>query len=398
MLVCVPRSFTMNTSSDVTMQVLVFSLVAAAFTTVYITQPVLPVIQDEFAVDARTASLSISIVILGIALANLPLGILADKYPIKPILLAGGTVITATSLVCAATHSITILIAARFIQGLLIPSLTTCLAAYLAKSLPASRLNVVMGSYVSATVAGGMGGRLLGGWIHPPLHWRYAFLSASVLLITATIASLRWLPVEKEERKAELQQAGFIQLLAQPSLWRVLVIAFSAYFVFSSMFNYLPFYLSRPPFSARTEVITLMYLAYVIGIVMGPVSGRLSNRMGSGATIVIGSLLLASTLSATLIHSLAAIAASLVLMCASFFSIHAAAIGLLNRRLTSSRGRANALYVLSYYLGGTAGITACGYAYDSYGWNGAVVLGTAVLVLPMVIGLTEITQERMGRS
>ena len=168
------RSVTMNTSSDVTIQVLVFSLVAAAFTTVYITQPVLPVIQDEFAVDARTASLSISMVILGIALANLPFGILADRYPIKPILLTGGTVITATSLVCAATHSIAILIAARFIQGLFIPSLTTCLAAYLAKSLPASRLNVVMGSYVSATVAGGMGGRLLGGWIHPPLHWRYA--------------------------------------------------------------------------------------------------------------------------------------------------------------------------------------------------------------------------------
>jgi len=384
----------MNTSSNATMQVVVFSLVAAAFTTVYITQPVLPVIQDEFAVDARTASLSVSMVIFGIALANLPFGILADQYPIKPILLAGGTVITATSLVCAATHSIAILIAARFIQGLFIPSLTTCLAAYLAKSLPASRLNVVMGSYVSATVAGGMGGRLLGGWIHPPLHWRYAFISASVLLITATIAASRWLPVEKEERKPELPQAGFIQLLAQPSLWRVLVVAFTAYFVFSSMFNYLPFYLSGPPFSARTEVITLMYLAYLIGIVMGPVSGRLSNHMGSGATIVIGSLLLAAAVAATLVPSLAAIAASLVLMCASFFSMHAAAIGLLNRRLTSSRGRANSLYVLSYYLGGTAGITACGYAYDSYGWNGAVVLGIAVLLLPLCIGLVETMQER----
>ena len=376
------------------MQVVVFSLVAAAFTTVYITQPVLPVIQDEFAVDARTASLSVSMVIFGIALANLPFGILADRYPIKPILLTGGTVITATSLVCAATYSIATLTASRFIQGLFIPSLTTCLAAYLARSLPASRLNVVMGSYVSATVAGGMGGRLLGGWIHPPLHWRYAFVSASVLLITATIAASIWLPVEKEKRNPELQQAGFIQLLAQPSLWRVLVVAFTAYFVFSSMFNYLPFYLSRPPFSARTEVITLMYLAYLIGIVMGPVSGRLSNRMGSGVTIVIGSLLLAAAVGATLIPSLAAIAASLVLMCASFFSVHAAAIGLLNRRLTSSRGRANSLYVLSYYIGGAAGITACGYAYDSYGWNGTVGLGTAVLLIPLGIGLTEILQER----
>ena len=387
----------MTTSSDVTIQVLVFSLVAAAFTTVYITQPVLPVIQDEFAVDPRTASLSISMVILGIALSNLPFGIFADRYAIKPILLTGGTVVTGTSLVCAVTQSFVLLIAARFIQGLFIPSLTTCLAAYLAKNLPASRLNVVMGSYVSATVAGGMGGRLLGGWIHPPLHWRYAFVSASVFLIAATIAACIWLPGEQEARRAESRQAGFFQLLAQPSLWRVLIVAFTAYFVFSSMFNYLPFYLSRPPFSAGTEVITLMYLAYLIGIVMGPMSARLSNRLGSGATIALGSLVLAAAVVATLTQSLATIAASLVLICAGFFSIHAAAIGLLNQRLTSSRGRSNSLYVLSYYLGGAVGITVCGYAYTGYGWNGAIALGATVSLLTFSIGLIEIMQKRRER-
>jgi YNFM family putative membrane transporter len=33
-----------------------------------------------------------------------------------------------------------------------------------------ARLNVAMGAYVSATVVGGLGGRLLGGYLHPPLH------------------------------------------------------------------------------------------------------------------------------------------------------------------------------------------------------------------------------------
>jgi YNFM family putative membrane transporter len=130
------------------MQALVFCLVASAFTVVYITQPVLPILETEFGVEARTASLSVSAVIFGIALANLPFGILADRYPVKPLLLIGGTIIAVTSLVCAMTHQFTLLI--------------------LARSLPSIRLNVVMGSYVAATVAGGLGGRLLGGWIHPP--------------------------------------------------------------------------------------------------------------------------------------------------------------------------------------------------------------------------------------
>jgi MFS transporter, YNFM family, putative membrane transport protein len=389
-----PAMPNVKTTSDITVQVLVFSLVAAAFTTVYITQPVLPIIQNEFAVNARIASLSVSVVIFGIALANLPFGMIADQYPIKPIILTGGTIIAVTSLLCAITHNISILIVARFIQGIFIPSLTTCIAAYLSQSLPAARLNVVMGSYVSATVAGGLGGRLLGGWIHPPLHWRYAFVSASVLLIAATVVTVFWLPREDKKEKLESQQASFVQLLEQPGLLRMLAVAFGAFFVFSSTFNYLPFYLSTPPFSARTEVITLMYLAYLIGIVVGPLSGRLSNHIGSGATMMIGSLVFAAAIAATLIQSLAVIAVSLVAVCAGFFTIHAAAVGLLNRRLTSSRGRANSLYVLFYYLGGAAGITAYGYAYTSHGWVGAVVVGIAVISLPLSIGFLEITLDR----
>ena len=62
------------------------------------------------------------------------------------------------------------------------------LAAYLSTNLPLERLNVAMGAYVSATVAGGLGGRLLGGFIHSPLHWRYAFVTASLLYCVGAMA------------------------------------------------------------------------------------------------------------------------------------------------------------------------------------------------------------------
>jgi MFS transporter, YNFM family, putative membrane transport protein len=65
------------------LQALVFTLVAAAISNLYLTQPVLPVIQQEFGVSAPLASVTVSVVILGIALANLPFGWLADRYPIK---------------------------------------------------------------------------------------------------------------------------------------------------------------------------------------------------------------------------------------------------------------------------------------------------------------------------
>jgi MFS transporter, YNFM family, putative membrane transport protein len=376
--------------SETAIQALVFLLVGTSFTVFYITQPVLPILEQEFAINPRTASLSISMVVFGIALANLPFGMLADRYPIKPIVLVGGSVITVASLVCAMAEDFFLLIVARFVQGLFIPSLTTCIAAYLSKSLPAARLNVVMGSYVAATVAGGLGGRLLGGWIHPPLHWRYAFVSAAALVATATLAALVWLPNEKTQAANETQSAGFIELLAQPALLRMLAVAFGAFWVFSSTFNFLPFYLAKAPFSASTGVITLMYLPYLIGIVIGPISGKVSNHLGSGVTMVIAAVIAFAAVISTLTRSLPVIAVCLIVFCAGFFSLHSAAVGLLNRRLISSRGRANSLYVRCYYLGGGAGITACGYAYALYGWTGVVGLNACILLLPLAIGLREI--------
>lgn len=208
------------------------------------------------------------------------------------------------------------------------------------------------------------------------------------------LAALFCLP-EQRVKKTASPQAGFIELLARPELLRMFAVAFGAFFVFSSTFNYLPFYLSRPPFSASTEVVTFMYLAYLVGIVMGPASGRLSNRFGSGATMTLGSLLAAAAIATTMILSLALVAAGLIFLCAGFFSIHAAAVGLLSRRVPSSRGRANSLYVLCYYLGG-AGITACGYAYARHGWSGTAGLNMLLLLLPLTIGLLEIARERRG--
>ncbi len=376
------------------LQAVVFFVVWAAFTTVYITQPVLPVLQAEFGVDEAQASHSISAVILGIALANLPFGILADRFRIKPIILTGGLVISACSAFCAITGSLSTLVAARFVQGLFIPALTTCIAAFLARSLPIERLNVVMGSYISATVAGGLSGRLLGGWIHPPLHWRYAFVSASIFLFAATCVAAKWLHEGTRHQKGLGETQGFGKLLSRPELLRIFSVSFGAYFVFSSIFNYLPFYLSGPPFNAPTHLITMLYLSYIVGIVTGPIAGSLSNRLGNGAAMALGSVIFASAIALTLLKSIVAIAVSLTLVCAGFFTVHASAAGALNRKLTSSRGKANSLYVLFYYLGGFAGITASGWAYIHEGWIGVAALGVLVLCLPFAAGFLEMRHDK----
>lgn len=375
--------------SQLRIQLVVFALVSASFANVYITQPVLPILQSEFGADMLRVSFTVSAVILGIALANLPFGSLADRLPVQPLILTGGLVVGACGLLCAMTHNLWLLIAARFVQGVFIPALTTCLAAYLARTLPCEKLNVVMGAYVSASVLGGLGGRLLGGWIHPPLHWRYAFVSASLLIFAATILAVRVLPRDEPRRSAGKGSIGYRQLLMRADLVLILFCAAGSFSIFSSVFNYLPFRLGGQPFGFSTEMTTLIYLVYIVGIFMGPLAGRISNRFGGGNTLLAGTVVLGCSLWVLGGETVPGIIGGLFGVCAGFFCIHAAAVGLLNRKLDRGQGRANALYVLFYYVGGWCGITGAGVLYERWGWQGVLHMGLCLLAVPLIAGMFE---------
>ena len=71
------------------LQFIVFALVSASFTNIYVTQPVLPVLQDEFSVEMVLVSFSVSAVMFGIAISNLPFGFLADRLPIHLVAVGG---------------------------------------------------------------------------------------------------------------------------------------------------------------------------------------------------------------------------------------------------------------------------------------------------------------------
>lgn len=376
-------------SSYFRLQLIVFALVSASFTNIYVIQPVLPVLQSEFSADMVLVSFSVSAVILGIAISNLPFGYLADRIPIQPIIITGGILVAVGGLVCAVTKEIWVLIGARFLQGIFIPSLTTCLAAYLAKTLPVERLNVVMGSYVSATVLGGLCGRLIGGWIHQSFNWRYAFVSASVLTLIATFIAVRGLPRTVSYAKQQDNSVGLFDLIKRRDLFLIYLCAAGSFAIFSSVFNYLPYRLAARPFGFSTEMTTLFYLVYVIGIFIGPTAGRFSNRFGSGNTLLGGSVVLGGALALILIPSITAVILGLLGICGGFFTIHAAAVGSLNRKLSSGQGRANALYVLFYYAGGWLGITVSGLAYKQGGWSALIYILMLLLIIPISTGICE---------
>ena len=134
----------------------------------------------------------------------------------------------------------------------------------------------------------------------------------------------------------------------------------------------------------------MLYGAYVIGIFIGPFVGRISNRFGSGPTLISGSAFLGISLVLILIPWVPAVVVGLIGTVAGFFTIHAAAVGNLNRKLSSGQGRANALYVLFYYLGGCLGITCSGFLFRLYGWTAVIGFCILLLLIPLYSGYREL--------
>ncbi len=136
-------------------------------------------------------------------------------------------------------------------------------------------------------------------------------------------------------------------------------------------------------------MITFLYVVYIVGIFIGPAAGKISNRFGSGATLIGGTVVLGASLMLLLLPSVAFVVLGLLGVCAGFFSVHAAAVGSLNRKLSSGQGRANALYVLFYYLGGWVGISCSGFLFAQNGWSAVIYFCGSLLLIPFITGLGE---------
>lgn len=155
---------------------LVYLAVLAAFINMYLPQAILPVLGREFGVSPSTASLSVSVMILGIAVSSLVMGPLSDRIGRKPLLVGCALALTGPSLVCALAPSWPVLLAGRLVQGLFIPGLTAVGVAYIAEEFPEGRVGRLLGGYVAATVLGGLLSRVLAGLIAEAAGWRLSLI------------------------------------------------------------------------------------------------------------------------------------------------------------------------------------------------------------------------------
>jgi YNFM family putative membrane transporter len=363
-----------------------YVVAVSVYADMYITQPILPLISREFGVAPATAGLTVSAVVLAIALASSAYGPLGDSFGRKRVMVATCLLLAIPTFSCALAPSFGALLALRALQGLLIPGITALAVAYIGDQFAAADLGARVGSFISATVAGGLIGRVVSGLIADFFSWRAAFmLFAGVTLLSGALIGLA-LPRDRVAVTGGWGAAyrGMFRHLANPRLVGAFIIGGTLFFGFIGVFTYLPYYLTAAPFQLSTGIVSSIYVVYLAGVLVSPVAGRLAARFSRQALMAAGLLIAILGVIGTLVQSLPLIVISLVVLCTGMFTAQAVAPAYVNATASESKGGASALYLAFYYVGATFGSVLPGYAWQAWGWHGVAAACIAALALGLL--------------
>jgi YNFM family putative membrane transporter len=348
----------------------------------YVTQPILPLLSKEFGISPATAGLTVSVVVLMIALVSSAYGSLSDRIGRKPVMVTSCVLLAVPTLLCAMAPSFRMLVVFRACQGLLMPGVTAVAVAHLGDHFTGEELGPRVGGWIAASVVGGLTGRVLSGLIAAVWNWRAPFIVFGLCTLAGAAAIGRALPGARGRAVTRDAPAGrMADHFVNRRLIGAFVIGGSVFFAFIGVFTYLPYYLTAPPFRLSTALVSSVYLVYVAGVFTSILTGRLSTRFGGRAVMATGFVIAIAGVLGTQAPLLAAIVLSLIVLCVGMFTVQSTAPAFVNANALGAKGAAGALYVTFYYVGASLGSYLPGYAWQLWGWPGVAAACCAALIL-----------------
>ena len=182
------------------------SVAFAAFMTkldTYIVNITLPTIARYFNVGTSDASHTIIAYLVVGTSTLLFFGRLGDRFGLRKIFLWGYGLFTVGSLLCAASWNIYVLVGARLIQGLGGAMLIASGYAIIPKFLPHNKTGWAFGILSTSAMLGVIIGAPLGGLINGYLTWHWIFLINIPVGIAAIFAASKALPVDSPSASAK---------------------------------------------------------------------------------------------------------------------------------------------------------------------------------------------------
>ncbi|MCP3028329.1 MFS transporter [Halobacillus sp. A5] len=353
------------------------------FSTLYVFQPLLPVFSNEFNVTATQSSYLMSSAVISMVGGLFILGFMADRYG-RLLLMQISLGMTVLLLVLMPfIPSFEGLVFLRLLQGFFLAGVPAAAMGYLGEEVSTKDLGLAVTLYISSNALGGMGGRVVSGYVTDVFNWNMTLLFLSGFGLVTTLLFIWLLPkerfFEKQETPMRKDLIGMLVHLKDRNMLSLFLMGLLLQVVFTAAWTYLPFYLQSDPFNWSLKSISFTYLAYGFGVLAPPLAGRLSVRAGLSKVMLGGLVVLLMGVWMTGLPLTAFLLLGLGTMCMGFFVAHSMAAALVSKTAVHHRSGASGFYLISYYIGVAIGSTAIGSLWEQFEWRG--IMSTSVIFL-----------------
>ncbi len=370
------------------------------FLNLYSPQALLPSLAAEFGASAAAISATMTAGTLAVALTAPFSGAAADVIGRKRVIITAMLVLVMPTLMIAFAPDVPSLVFWRFVQGLTLPPIFVVMVAYIGDEWPAADVARMAGIYTSGASLGGFAGRFLTGSLADLMGWRNAHIALALITLASALATAALLPRERRFVRSESLAASLRQMLRHlrnPQLLATYAVGFGVLFNFIATFTYVNFVLAGPPYGFTATMLGTVFVIYLVGAAVAPLSGRLVHRFERRPFMLANFSVWACGITLTLIPSLWSILAGLTLCAVCGIVAQAITTGTVTMTAQEGRSSAVGLYVTCFYIGGSFGAFLPGLAWDIAGWPGCVAMVVAMLaVMASIVAL--VWPERARKS
>jgi predicted MFS family arabinose efflux permease len=361
----------------------------ATFAQLYSPQAVLPLIAADLGIGAASAALMVSASTVGLAIGVIPWSTLADRIGRVNAISISVTGATTVGLLVPFAPAFQLLLAGRFLEGLIVGGVPAIAVAYLTEEIDPVHATRAAGTFVAGTTIGGLTGRLVSSPVAEIAGWRIGVFTVAVVCGIAALSFVKLAPQPRgfvpsirsgTNPEGSLGQRLFANLRSRRQL-TLFAQAFLLMGGFVALYNYLGFRLSAAPFYLPPFAVSLVFLAYLAGTWASSRAGAEASRFGRKAVLVASVAVMIGGVAITLSDNVIAVLAGLVIATAGFFGAHSIAAGWTGRSAPVGKAQASSLYNLFYYGGSSVIGWFGGLAFDGYGWT---AIAATIMVLAVI--------------
>ncbi|GAA1344186.1 multidrug effflux MFS transporter [Saccharothrix algeriensis] len=252
--------------------------------------PALPQLAADLDTSESLAQATMSACMLGLALGQLVLGPLSDRFGRRRPLLAGVGLFALLSLLCAVTPSVELLLAARFFQGLC-GSAGIVIALAVARDLTDGvELVRLLAMLTTVGAIAPIVAPVVGGQLAPVMGWRGIFAVLAGIGVALFLLALTSLPESLPPQDRHARGAGFhFGAVLQDRLFVCFLLVSAcggvAFFTYLASISFV----LQDSFSLSPQVFSLCFAANAVMSVVGALINRaLVRRAGPARMYAIG--------------------------------------------------------------------------------------------------------------